>query len=198
MTQDMSTDQIKAFQAGARDWENKPLACDGIVGPRTLWALDMSSCAPSRRAAVDRAMSGLGSAEEPPGSNRGIRIDAWLSRCRAPLGSPWCAAFASWVVGDDQAGVVALAQSYPCSSIPMPGDLMWFRTGSWQGHCGIIIGASDSELMCIEGNQANAVRITRRARADVHVARTYEQITGRCPGVSQTVPLVRVDRSDTR
>src|SRR5690606_26408283 len=91
-----------------------------------------------RQDIVSRACAYVGMREVPPSGNRGLEIDAWLERCGAPIGSPWCAAFASWCLSVPgqrkwtQAGAQALGKSMRATDRPLPGDVMWFPTGPWQ------------------------------------------------------------------
>jgi hypothetical protein len=116
--------------------------------------------------------------------NRHPLIDKWLKACGVGVGQPWCAAMASECIGNSRtASAQALGVRFPPTDDPWPGDLMWFKTGEWQGHCGVVIGASPSEVMTVEGNLRNACRVARRARSAVRFSRVSEDVTGTCPGI---------------
>ncbi len=182
--------ELERFQEGHTNHLGKPLAVDGILGQQTRWARDIASMCPERRAIVSRAISMLGVTEDPPGSNRGLRIDEWLQRCDAGSGQPWCAAFASWCLGKVAiASAQTLGGRFPGTMNPIPGDVMWYPTSGWQGHCGIVTGANATEVMTVEGNNAHAVRCVRRPRLLVRFCRTVSDISGSVPEVVLTVSL---------
>ena len=178
----MSTEDVREFQRAHVGPDGIGLNPDGIIGPRTQWALDLFTCSPRRRAIVARAQGAIGVTEDPPGSNRGHRIDEWLQRAGVSTGLPWCAAFASWCV-DTVAigGALALGDHFRETRDPYPGDVMFFATGHGHGHCGIVIGLAAHEVMTIEGNCRDAVRCVRRARDLVRFASTGEDREGKCP-----------------
>jgi hypothetical protein len=134
--------------------------------------------------------------------NDSILIRAWLRLCGITYPAPWCAAFASWCLGDRAlAGALKLGRSFPATLSPQPGDLMYFATGGGAGHVGIVVAVAPSEVLCMEGNSANRVRLVRRLRSEVLFSRTRDEDAG-----PETIllepwpeaPLVRVSRADTR
>jgi hypothetical protein len=199
----MTQDEIRAFQAKpSHDWEGKPLKADGALGPRTAWALALAGLDPRRQAIVGNACGFVGLVER--GTNRGPEIDAWLQRCRADVGSPWCAAFASWCMSVPglpivrESGAQRLGNRYVPTRHPAAGDVMWFRTGAWQGHCGIVVGVETDEAAVVEGNHDNAVRIVRRRIADVFFGSVFESAPTAAVPVPPGLPLVAVQREGTR
>jgi hypothetical protein len=196
----VTKDQIIEFQRGRFDWEGKPLVVDGALGPRTRWALAISRLDTRRQAIVANACGFVGLRERS--TNRGPDIDTWLERCGAELGSPWCAAFASWCISVPglpsvrEAGAQALGRSMRPTTLILPGDVMWFPTGTWTGHCGIVIGTGPGELAVVEGNHENRVALVRRRMADVRVVTPLpvEELAEIPPGL----PLVPVQREGTR
>lgn len=202
----MTPEQIYQFQRGGadltppHDWEGKPLVADGDMGPRTRWALSMSELDPRRQAIVARACSAVGELEQAP--NRSEFIDRLLRRCGAPLGSPWCAAFASWCISVDGLPEVALVsaqelgRSLRSSTLVTPGDVMWFPTGPHTGHCGIVIGLGPGEVACVEGNSDDRVRLTRRLTNGVRIGSPLP--VQQLPGVPPGLPLVPVAYLGTR
>lgn len=195
----MTPDDLREFQRAHVDPLGQPLSVDGELGPKTQWALDLWSCSPRRRAIVARAQSALGVTEDPPGSNRGHRIDEWLQRAHASSGLPWCAAFASWCLDTVAiAGALALGSHFPPAAEPWPGDVMFFATGGGKGHCGIVLGVSDHEVMTVEGNCQDAVRCVRRARDLVRFASTGPDIGSVRPRSVVSVPFLATALEGTR
>lgn len=186
---------LQEFQRTNLNHLGKPLKVDGVQGPETEWALDFGTLCIARRSAVCTAQSHIGLTEDPPASNKdpGGFIRRWLARCGVKEPAPWCAAFASWCLGDGIwiAGAQALGKHYPSTLRPLCGDLMWYPTDAKKGlgHCGIVIGVSANEVMTIEGNCDNAVRCVRRPRAGLRFSRVFEDTSGTSPGVVATVQL---------
>jgi hypothetical protein len=200
----LSADDVRIFQRSAYDHLGAPLKVDGQLGPRTQWAMALAGLPSARVAIVSRAQGELG-LEEFAGTNRHPNIDAWLRRCGAPLGSPWCAAFASWCIsaGTDVvavAGACNLGRRFPNTENPIPGDMFWYPTDNQgHGHCGIVVGVTLSEVMCIEGNQRNAVRCTRRSRDSLNFSRTAPACPGAAlPGIPPGVPFLTSTGLGTR
>jgi CHAP domain len=192
-------ENVREFQRAHVDVFDRPLSVDGAIGPATQWALDLFSCSPRRRAVVSRAQSALGVTEEPPGSNRGPRIDEWLQRCHVSTGLPWCAAFASWCLDTVAiAGAQALGGHFPAVDSPLPGDVMWFATGASKGHCGVVVGLGPHEVMTIEGNCHDSVRVVRRARDQVRFSSTGGDIQGTCPSAIAKAPFMATTLEGTR
>jgi hypothetical protein len=153
-----------------------------MLGPQTQWALDFETLDPKRQAIVKRALGFIGVIETS--ENRHPLIDKWLKACGVGVGQPWCAAMASHCIGSVAiASAQILGKRFPPTVDPWPGDLMWYRTGEWQGHCGVVIGVSASEVMTVEGNLRNACRVARRARNAVNLSRTCQDNAGACPGI---------------
>lgn len=197
----MTKDEIKEFQKTHTDWEGKPLTVDGALGPRTEWAIAISKLDVRRQLVVQRACSKVGLHEHD--TNRGPEIDAWLERCHAPLGSAWCASFASWCLSVPgmpevkQAGAQALGKKFSVTYAPLPGDVSWFPTGTWEGHIGIYIGGDVVQAAVVEGNSANMVRAVRRLRRDVSFGSILDSEAGAAP-VPPGLELVPVAGIGTR
>lgn len=177
----MTPDQIRDFQRVHLNHLARPLTVDGIAGPETEWALDFETLSGERQGVIVAAQERLGLTESPPASNndREGYIKAWLARCNAAPGVPWCAAFVSYCLtsGDVDvriAGAQALAKRFPATLHPVAGDLLWYPTKGWQGHIGIVTGVSTLTVMSIEGNCNNAVRCVLRPRAAVRFARVFD------------------------
>ena len=178
---------VRAFQASAG------LATDGIVGPRTRAALRAGRPGPADRAgttgrhALAEARRWLGTAEDPPGSNR-TPFGAWFGLD----GVPWCNIFVSYcfavgagytiAAGFRGAGCTARGCAYvPTTEAwlratgmwvgrvrPLPGDIAIYN---WDGgppdHVGIVESAEDGSFAAIEGNTDGVVARRHRRLADV-------------------------------
>jgi uncharacterized protein (TIGR02594 family) len=172
----------------------------------------------SREEIVERARRHVGHREVTP--NRSPLIDEWIRRCKLdPAGAyPWCAAFASWCIEDRaerklggtlpvaEAGALRLGRSFPATTEPQPGDLMYFPTDDkGAGHIGIVVGVDPEEVLCIEGNSKNQVRIVRRLRSEVRFSSTRVEVWDG-PGSNadwaepwrKRFELVRVSKDGTR
>lgn len=100
---------VQLFQARSVDSQGQSLKIDGVVGPLTWAALFGSQSLPGSIGAPDSplvkhslilAMTQVGVMEDPPGSNRGPKVDEYLRSVGLDPedGSyPWCAAFVYWV-----------------------------------------------------------------------------------------------------
>jgi CHAP domain len=164
----LAPEQIVAFQATHKDWTGHWLKPDGVAGPKTLWAWQIAQLEPWRQDVVARATSRVGVREFF--ENAGTEIEEWQKRAGASQGDPWCACFASWCISVPglpdvrMYGAQALGKSLQATSDPLPGDVLWFPTGSWQGHCGIVIASAGLETASVEGNLDNQVGLARRLR----------------------------------
>ena len=124
--------------------------------------------------AVEVATREVGVAEDPPGSNRGPRVQTYQAATTlAGTGWPWCAAFVQWVW--TQAGVetdccsasteamwlMGRAKGW-LSDTPLPGCAIL-----WRGvHTGIVVAVSDGVVETVEGNSGD--QVARRTRAIGH------------------------------
>ena len=192
----MSSEAVKDFQRTHVDHLGKALKVDGIRGPRTEWAEDFETLCAARRTIIEEAQTYIGLTEDPIGSNSDPSgfIRAWLARCFANAGDPWCAAFASFALSAGlatqvrQAGAQALGRRFPKTTQPVTGDLFWFPTGPVKGHVGLVLGVAPLDVMTLEGNCDNAVRVVRRDRAQLNFSRTVDDTGGTCPGVVPDTP----------
>lgn len=156
---------------------------------------------PTRAQIVERARRHVGHREVTP--NRSPLIDEWIALCGLNPADPrgpysWCAAFASWCIGEKQPGALKLGRMFPETTSPIPGDLMFFPTDDrGSGHVGIVVeppfDATDPEVLCVEGNSNDGVRYVRRLRAEV----TFSRSRSYGPWFPEA-PLVRVQRAGTR
>lgn len=154
-----------------------------------------------RTQALSRAITQIGVAESPPGSNL-QRYGDWYGM----NGVPWCAIFCSWcfelaadaldtdsqafaqgsrysyvpyVLGDAQAGRYGLSITFD----PIPGDLVLYDW-QWNGeydHIGIFERWQGADLVVVEGNTSNADnsnggQVMRRVRAQSGQATTFIRV----------------------
>jgi hypothetical protein len=156
----------------------------------------------TRAQIVERAQLHVGHRETAP--NDSLLIRAWLRRCGIDYPAAWCAAFASWCLEDrNMAGAVKLGKSFPATSEPQSGDLMWFPTGGGRGHVGIVVDVLPELALCIEGNSANRVRYVQRRRSAVRFSNTRPDERWMVEPTASlklwdTAPLVEVTIEGTR
>jgi hypothetical protein len=199
---------LEIFQSSHQNHLGLPLKVDNLAGAETLWAQAFVGLHPERRFRLKRALTFRGLAEDPPGSNdeRTGTIDRWLKLCHAPEGEPWCASGACEFLqlpGIRIAGALRLLAAFPMTDDPIPLDIGGFPTGGGKGHVFVILGADADEVMTLECNADNAVRVWRRPRQGLIFARTPFPIlttAGHYPGVvkNKTVPLVKLALAGTR
>lgn len=151
---------------------------------------------PMRRALLQVALAELdaGAKEEPPGSNRGPRVDLyvprWALRASGRKGPSWCAFFvgrvSSWALGRFLPGghlgscdrLMKAAKKAgrwrPKGAVPRPGDAFIMDTDGARGnhgHTGFVlrVGAFDQKINTVEGNSGNRVRLGRRSLSDERI-----------------------------
>lgn len=129
-----------------------------------------------------RAAQDLGVCEDPPSSNRGVDIDGWNQLAGAPLGSFWCASWATAIWEDCNAEVPAKGrascdnlvawakreklwiQNDPVNREPkvLPGCMVIYTNGKKLSvspdeldaiHVGVVVRVTPY-LMSMEGNAA--------------------------------------------
>jgi peptidoglycan hydrolase-like protein with peptidoglycan-binding domain len=173
------------------------LTADGICGDKT-WAMlisgDTADGGPSPagwvvgkvpaavQPVIDQAISFVGTKEEPAGSNRGPLIDALNKAAGIPLGSPWCAAFATgmWHYCEQNPfeksiGSAVGVQSWgkkkgcivPNTGTALPGDIFVIVRGDGHGHVGLVVADLGDKVCTVEGNSGNAVKKLFRKKADL-------------------------------
>jgi hypothetical protein len=180
---------VQLFQARSVDQFGTPLKVDGRVGPMTwatLFAIEIQPQVVSSSSALlsqtlVKASQELGVREEPPGSNRGPRVDQYLRSVGldpAQGSFAWCAAFvyfcfdqacmglsmknpvvrtAGVVEHWDLAGArgVHRLSADECQAEPslvQPGMIFIITTGGGHGHTGLVEQVRGVVLTTIEGN----------------------------------------------
>jgi hypothetical protein len=185
------------FQSSHVDPKGHPLTQDGVVGPVTLaslknprepverftaagWRYDLNECRPQERHVVEVAVREIGQKEDPPGSNRGPRIDQYTGE--QWYGAPWCMLFISycWQYADSGSPFGKLASAYkikswgeehgrilPATELARPGDIGVIMRAQGRGHVALVTGTETpgEPLRNIEGNCGNACRATLRDRS---------------------------------
>ncbi len=126
---------VAHFQQTHIDQNGRPLAVDGIVGPKTMWALKHprgkaqangldaiipDGLGPMRVKILETGLGERGVRERPMGSNRGPGVDRYLPGWakRSKKGPPWCCFYVSWV-GRESLG------KYPLGRIHGSVAKMW-------------------------------------------------------------------------
>lgn len=162
----MTPVDIAGFQRLNLGPDGKKLLPDGILGPKTQWALALDGFPGWRKAIVVGALQFVG-IQETGGENRGPEIDVWLGACGVQQGNPWCAAFVSAMLR--LAGIsmsCALVRDLPRhlerTETPLPGDVSYWVRPDGTGHCGIVTGISRFDVSVVEGNSGDGVRAGRR------------------------------------
>lgn len=183
---------VRLFQARSTDRAGVPLDIDGIVGPDTWEALFGTGSvttspalggAPTTltEALLEIAADEVGVREKPDGSNRGPRVDQYLSAVSTGiLGQPWCCAFVFWCFKEAAAklgipnpfpktggvlnawdrsqklrpasDIVTVAEAKKDPSLVRPGAVFFLDHGGGNGHTGIVVANINGSLVTIEGN----------------------------------------------
>lgn len=126
-----------------------------------------------------KALSHVGEAEQPLGSNAGPFVNECLAYVGLPPGNPWCAAFACKEVGDSIAEM-GISADAPCSGssgalvawakehgtivdCPQAGDLGEVIGDSPTGYVHTVVCYTNAdEIETIEGNEGD--KVAKRTR----------------------------------
>jgi hypothetical protein len=185
------------------------------------WLTDCESVltnAPERWQTFERLVQYVGVSEDAgPNADSSGHIATWLSEADAGPGGAYCAAFASQALPRGErksAGAQALGRRYPAISAGELSflDLFWYPTGEWQGHIGLVIGgdillsrdhvtgrpAYRGQVLTLEGNAQNKVRVQRRRSEQLWFARMPRPFGGKLPGVVLTGTQLVETHSETR
>lgn len=183
-------DAVRLLQARSVDGQGQSLKIDGVVGPLTWSALFGSHKVPSIadapisplvKTTLSVASSQVGVMEDPPGSNRGLKVDEYLNAVgiNPSAGSyAWCAAFVYWSFSQaatrlgtanptirtagvldhwrkaGHAGITRLQAGEILDDLSLlkPGLVFVINTGGGHGHMGLVEDFRDDRLITIEGN----------------------------------------------
>ena len=92
--------------------------------------------------------------------------------------TPWCAAFANWVLmtagiaRTESAAALSFAKWGMKTTKPKYGDIVVFDHGHGRGHVGFFMGTDGKNVSVLGGNQNNQVNITKFAASRVAHYRT--------------------------
>lgn len=174
---------VKLFQATHRDQNGLPLEIDGRVGSLTWFTMfgpdtivvteDAGNALLTE--ALKIAVSQIGVMEDPPGSNKGQKVEEYQASAGIPAGTFWCAAFLYWCFqkasenlsrknpvlrtghcmthwNNTKGKKIAAADAVNKPSLVKPGHLFIINTGGTHGHTGIIEKVEGGFIHTIEGN----------------------------------------------
>ncbi len=174
---------VKLFQAQHRDQNGNPLEMDGKVGAVT-WAIlfgpqavSSNDEAPNEllKNVLDVADRQIGIMEDPPGSNKGNEVNAYLASVGLPPGNFWCAAFIYWCFNQTCAKLnrsnplvrtgsvlahwngtkgkkILAADAVNKPSLVKPGQIFILNFGGGHGHTGLVKEVNGGIITTIEGN----------------------------------------------
>jgi hypothetical protein len=130
---------------------------------------------PLRDAVLKTALGEVGVCEDPPGSNRGRRVEEYLRSVYTGAGNAWCAAFVYWCYEQASAGLnrvnplvrtagcmqhwlhtkglkTTAAEALHDPSLIHSGAVFIISRGGGKGHTGIVTGVFEDCIETIEGN----------------------------------------------
>lgn len=98
--------------------------------------------------------------ETYPYQNRSPILDGLCRWAQIPVGEPWCALFAAFVIALLSGGKIpanfAACASWPITHTkdPQPGDVVLFNfeNGTVAHHCGIVVDVLPDRILTAEGN----------------------------------------------
>lgn len=179
-----TTNAVRLFQATHRDQRGNALEIDGKVGSvtwsvlfenQTIIPVIEEAANPLLKGALNVAISQIGVMEDPPGSNRGKKVNEYLASVGLGGGNFWCAAFIYWCyqqASQNDARKNPLVKTGHCMthwntttakkilatdavnkpSLIRPGQIFIINTGGTHGHTGIIQSVEGGFIHTIEGN----------------------------------------------
>jgi hypothetical protein len=195
-----TTNAVKLFQATHRDQNGNALEIDGKVGSVTWSVLFGSQTMPvvvdsSNQLlieALNSAISQIGVMEDPPGSNKGKKVEEYLASVGLGGGQFWCAAFIYWCFqkatenngrgnplvktghcmthwNSSPAKKILASDAMNKPSLIKPGQIFIINTGGTHGHTGMIERVEGGFIHTIEGNtdpagSSNGIGVFRNTR----------------------------------
>jgi len=96
--------------------------------------------------------------------------------------TPWCAAFANWVLMEagiartESAAALSFAKWGVATKTPKYGDIVVFDHGHGRGHVGFFMGSDGKTVSVLGGNQNDQVNITKFALGRVAHFRTFKTV----------------------
>lgn len=168
----VTEEQVELFQLQHIDEDGQQLVADGVVGPKTWWALNHASGDDQKNHLEDRIPKGVTDGrvallklifaehakpvfEDPNGSNSSPDIDGYWGNTGVKA-LPWCCAFVSWALkkatgmypisGKHHLGVQNMWRAAKGEGLgadsPKPGDIFVQIKSRGTGHTGFVIGLS--------------------------------------------------------
>jgi hypothetical protein len=200
---------MKLFQATHRDQNGNPLEVDGKVGSLTWFTLfgpDSITVTEDAGNALltetlKSAQSQVGVMEDPPGSNRGQKVEAYQASVGIGAGTYWCAAFLYWCFQQASNNLnrrnpvlktghcmthwnntpgkkILAADAVNKPSLVKPGHIFIINTGGSHGHTGLVEKVEGGFIHTIEGNSnpsgsSNGIGVFRNMRKIARINRGF-------------------------
>ena len=204
-----TTNAVKLFQAMHKDQNGNPLEIDGKIGSVTWEILFGQETVPVIEETTNQllaealkvAISQIGVMEEPPGSNRGKKVEEYQASVGIGPGTFWCAAFVYWCFqkaaekigrknpvlktghcmthwNNTPGKKILAANAVNNPSLIKPGHIFLINTGGSHGHTGIIESVEGGFINTIEGNSdpngsSNGIGVFRNKRKLSKINRGY-------------------------
>jgi hypothetical protein len=151
--------------------------------------------------ALKIAISQIGVMEDPPGSNKGKKVEEYQASVGLGAGTFWCAAFMYWCFqkaseqlnrknpvlktghcmthwNNSPAKKIKAADAVNKPSLLKPGQIFLINTGGSHGHTGMIESVDGGFIHTIEGNSdpaggRNGIGVFRNTRKIVKINRGF-------------------------
>jgi peptidoglycan hydrolase-like protein with peptidoglycan-binding domain len=200
---------VKLFQAMHRDQNGNAMEIDGKIGSVTWAVLFGQETVPLvddnsnqlLTEALKIAISQIGVMEDPPGSNKGKKVEEYQASVGLGAGTFWCAAFMYWCFqkaseqlnrknpvlktghcmthwNNSTAKKILAADAVNKPSLLKPGQIFLINTGGSHGHTGMIESVDGGFIHTIEGNSdpaggRNGIGVFRNTRKIVKINRGF-------------------------
>ena len=200
---------VKLFQAMHRDQNGNAMEIDGKIGSVTWAVLFGQETVPFvddnsnqlLTEALKIAISQIGVMEDPPGSNKGKKVEEYQASVGLDAGTFWCAAFIYWCFqkaseqltrnnpllktghcmthwNNSPAKKIKAADAVNKPSLLKPGQIFLINTGGSHGHTGMIESVDGGFIHTIEGNSdpeggRNGIGVFRNTRKIVKINRGF-------------------------